>query len=283
MALCGEYPTSAVCRALGVARSSVYYRRREPDDAALKAKLTELAGQWPTYGYRRLTAQLAREGMAASAKRVRRLMHELGLVQKPQRGCRTTNSVHGLPRYRNLVRDLVVERPDQVWVADITYVRLRHESVYLAVVMDVFTRNVRGWHLGRTLDAGLTISALEMALAGRRPEIHHSDQGVQYADARYTRLLDGVAISMSAVGRPTENGHAERLIRTIKEEEVSLSEYDGYADARNQIGRFLDEVYRHKRIHSALEYSTPAEFEQRWNELHMTGIPNNNNTKTVQL
>ena len=283
MELCREYPTSAVSRALGVARSSVYYRRREPDETALKAALAELAGRWPTYGYRRLTVELCRAGMPINGKRVRRLMHELGLVRSMSRGRRTTNSAHSLPRYPNLVRDLDVGRPDQVWVADITYVALRSECLYLAIVMDVFTRTVRGWHLGRTLDAGLTIAALEMALSDRRPEIHHSDQGVQYADRAYTRLLHGVAISMAAVGRPTQNGYAERLIRTIKEEEVALSDYDGYADARIQIGRFLDEVYRHKRIHSALQYLTPAEFEHRWHEQHASELPNNNRGKSVQL
>ena len=283
MELCGEYPVSAVCRALGVARSSVYYRRRESEETALKTALAELAGRWPTYGYRRLTVELRRAGMPVNGKRVRRLMHELGLVRSTCRGRRTTNSAHGLPRYPNLVRDLEVDRPDQVWVADITYVALRKERVYLAIVMDMFTRTVRGWHLGRTLDAGLTIAALEMALSDRRPETHHSDQGVQYADRAYTGLLDGVAISMAGVGRPTENGYAERLIRTVKEEEVALSDYDGYAEARIQIGRFLDDVYRHKRIHSALGYLTPAEFEHNWHEQNASDLPKNEHGKSVQL
>ena len=158
-------------------------------------------------------------------------------------------------------------RPDQVWVAEITYVRLREDFVYVAVVMDVFTRRVRGWELGRGLDEGLTLAALKRAMRnGRRPEVHHSDQGVQYAATAYTDLLAGrvVAISMAAVGKPEENGFAERLMRTIREEEVDLSEYRDFADAYGQLGRFLDDVYNRKRIHSSLGYLTPAEFDQQW-------------------
>jgi putative transposase len=160
-----------------------------------------------------------------------------------------------------------VTHPDQVWVADITYVRLREEFVYLAVVMDVFTRRVRGWELGRNLDQGLTLAALRRAMrGGRRPEVHHSDQGVQYAATADTDLLAGrgVAISMAAVGQPEENGFAERLMRTIREEEIDLTEYRDFADAYGQLGRFVNDVYNRKRIHSSLGYLTPAEFEQQW-------------------
>jgi len=211
---------------------------------------------------------LRREGWSVNGKRVRRLMAEMGLQGKaPVRRRRTTDSRHDFPRYPNLVERLEVTRPDQVWVADITYVRLQEEFVYLAVLMDVFTRRVRGWELGRSLDQGLTLSALRRAMRrGRRPEIHHSDQGVQYAATVYTDLLAGrgVAISMAAVGKPEENGFAERLMRTIREEEVDLSEYRDFADAYGQLGRFLDDVYNRKRIHSSLGYLTPAEFEQQW-------------------
>ena len=285
MELCREYPVAAVCRTLGVARSSQYYRKRRDNDTPLKTMLVTLAGRWPTYGYRRLTIELRRAGMQVNGKRVRRLMRELGLVQHSATGhVRTTNSTHALPRYPNLIRDLTVSRPDQVWVADITYISLRSECVYLAIIMDVFTRAVRGWHLGRTLDAGLTIAALDMALGShRRPDIHHSDQGVQYADARYIQMLSDVQISMAAVGQPTENGYAERLIRTIKEEEVALSDYDGYHDAYRQVGRFLTDVYRNKRIHSALGYLTPAEFERAWKQQNNERLPNNNDKKSVQI
>jgi transposase InsO family protein len=164
------------------------------------------------------------------------------------------------------VLDLEVIRPDQVWVADITYIRLQQEFVYLAVIMDVFTRSIRGWHLGRGLDQELTLEALKPAMLDRLPEMHHSDQGVQYAATAYVDLLleHGVAISMTDKGEAWQNGYAERLIRTIKEEEVDLSDYQDYNDAYDQIGRFLDDVYIHKRIHSSLGYLTPAEFESQW-------------------
>jgi len=166
------------------------------------------------------------------------------------------------------VKDVEVVRPDQVWVADITYVRLLQEFVYLAVIMDVFTRAIRGWHLSRGLDVGLTLTALDKALQGGTPEIHHSDQGVQYAATDYVNRLQtyNVAISMAKVGEPRENGFAERLMRTIKEEEVDLSEYLDFADALRQIGRFLEAVYNRKRIHSSLGYLTPEEFEQHWQQ-----------------
>ena len=222
---------------------------------------------------------LRREGWSVNGKRVRRLMAEMGLKGKsPVRRRRTTDSRHDFPRYPNLVEHLEVTRRDQVWVAEITYVRLREEFVYLAVIMDVFTRCVRGWELGRSLDGGLTLRALERALRGRRPEVHHSDQGVQYAAAAYVGRLAGVgaAIGMAAVGAPEENGYAERLMRATKEEEeVDLSEYEGFADARRQLGRFLDAVYNRKRIHSSLGYLTPSEFEQQWlkEQSNATALP----------
>lgn len=229
--------------------------------------MQRLAGAWPTYGYRRLTAMLRREGRAVNAKRVRRIMAALGIAgQVPAKRVRTTDSDHPFPRYPNRVAGLAVERPEQVWVADITYVRVRTEFVYLAVLMDVFTRGIRGWALGRSLDGSLTRAALARALRRGVPAIHHSDQGVQYAATAYVAELTGrgVAVSMAAVGEPRENGYAERLMRTIKEEEVALTEYHDFADAKRQLGRFLDAVYNRKRIHSSLGYLTPAEFEQQW-------------------
>lgn len=263
------YAARLVCALLAFPRCQVYRPAAAPpdEDADLRTALQRLAGEWPTYGYRRLTAMLRREGWAVNSKRVRRLMIALGIHgQRPLRRTRTTDSNHAFPRFPNLVEGLEVVRPEQVWVGDITYIRLRRDVVYLAVLMDVFTRLIRGWHLGRSLDGALTRAALERALAQRRPEIHHSDQGVQYAATDYVdRLLQvGARVSMAAVGEPRENGYAERLMRTIKEEEVELSEYCDYADACRQLGRFLDAVYNVKRIHSALGYLTPAEFEQQW-------------------
>jgi putative transposase len=267
MALRKDYPANMVCEALALPRSSFYYQPQQADDEALCAAILQVVGDWPTYGYRRVTAMLRRAGWVVNRKRVQRLLREMGLqVPRKAQKRRTTNSQHAFPRYPNLVQDLSIVRPDQVWVADITYIRLRREWVYLAVLMDVFTRAVRGWHLARSLEGELTLIALRRALADRLPEIHHSDQGVQYAATDYVQLLaqHGVLMSMAAVGKPEENGFAERLIRTIKEEEVDLSDYHDYADAYRHIGRFLDEVYMHKRIHSSLGYLTPVEFEGQW-------------------
>ena len=269
MKLAGSYPIRLLCQLLDVPRSSVYYRPQPvPDaEAIFKAALLDLAGEWPTYGYRRLTAMMLRLGWPVNGKRVRRWMDELGINgAPPSRRRRTTNSQHAFPRYPNLLENLEVSRPDQVWVADITYIRLRRDFVYLAVLMDVFTRSLRGWHLGRDLDQNLTLAALERALAVAVPAIHHSDQGVQYAATAYVQRLHqlGVRLSMAAVGQAQENGYAERLIRTIKEEEVYLADYQDFADARRQMTRFLDDVYNVKRIHSALGYLTPREFEDQW-------------------
>jgi putative transposase len=277
MKLAKDYPIRLVCRLLDVPRSTLYYAALPvPDDEAmLKTVLLDLAGQWPTYGYRRLTAMMRRLGWTVNGKRVRRWMEEIGLTgAPPKRTTRTTNSKHAFPRYDNLVKDLEITMPDQVWVADITYIRLHREFVYLAVLMDVFTRCLRGWHLGRSLDQGLTFAALERALLAATPQIHHSDQGVQYAATAYVQRLQklNITLSMAAIGEPRENGYAERLMRTIKEEEVDLSEYHDFADAHRQIRRFLDDVYNIKRIHSALGYLTPLEFEQQWRREHSPSV-----------
>lgn len=265
--LAQQYPVRLVCRTLGYAPSSYYYQGQPWDESELRAALQQLAGEWPTYGRPRLTKMLQRQGWEVNHKRVGRLMQQMGLVAlRRARHPRTTNSEHPYPRWPNLVEQLEVVRPDQVWCADITYVKLRQVFVYLAVIMDVFTRSIRGWHLGRNLDGDLTLIALQRALQTHTPEIHHSDQGVQYAQEAYIELLHsvGTRISMAAVGEPRENGYAERLMRTIKEEHVELTEYLDLADAYRQIGRFLDQVYQHKRIHSSLGYLTPAEFESQW-------------------
>ena len=271
LSLRDHYPMSRLCEVLDLPRSSAYYGPKPGEDREILEALVKVAGEWPTYGYRRLTKQLQREGHVVNSKLVRRLMHELGIVGKaPERKPRTTDSGHAFPRYPNLVEGLEVTRPDEVWVADITYIRLRKEFVYLAVLMDVHTRCIRGWHLGRGLDQELTLVALRRALEGGCPEIHHSDQGVQYAATAYVELLTSreVQVSMASVGEPEENGYAERLMRTIKEEEVDLSEYEDFGDALRGLGRFLDEVYNRKRIHSSLGYLTPAEYESLWREKH---------------
>lgn len=269
-----DWPLSRLCAAFGVARSSVYYapvpttEGEVQKQTAVRAAVLKIAGEWPTYGYRRITAQLRREGQVVNSKYVRRLMHEMGLAAKPRpRKKRTTNSDHDFPRFPNRVKGLSVTKPNQVWVADITYIALRQEFVYLAVLMDVFTRSIRGWNLSRHLDTHLTLTALKRALADGKPAIHHSDQGVQYAATDYVQTLQAatILVSMASVGCPEENGYAERLMRTIKEEEVALNEYNSYEDVNCRIGRFLNDVYQIKRIHSSLGYLTPAEFEQTWN------------------
>jgi putative transposase len=262
-----DYSMRLLCETLDVHRCNLYHQPRPDEDQPVKDALRELAGAWPTYGYRRLTVMLRRQGLQVNAKRVRRLMHELGICgEAPKRKPRTTDSNHAYPRFPNLVEGLETKHPDQVWVADITYIRLRKEFVYLSVIMDVFTRCIRGWHLGRSLEQELTLTALERAFERGCPEIHHSDQGVQYAATAYVEMLKAreVKISMASVGEPEENGYAERLMRTIKEEEVDLSEYEDFRDAMRGLGRFLDDVYNRKRIHSSLGYLTPAEFEQQW-------------------
>ena len=264
---------ASLCRVLDLPRSTYSHGASAPDDAGLREAITAVLGEHPTYGSRRVTVQLRRapHHRRVNRKRVQRVMRAMGVQRKvKRRQTRTTDSAHPYPRYPHRVKDLVVRYPDQVWVADITYIRLRYEFVYLAVVMDVFTRAIRGWRLGRTLDQELTLTALRRALDDHVPTIHHSDQGVQYAAIAYTDLLTAhhVAISMAAVGAPEENPFAERVIRTIKEEEVDLSEYHDYADAYDQIGRFIDDVYHTKRIHSALGYLTPAEFEAAWRQAH---------------
>jgi putative transposase len=262
-----DYSIRLLCETLDVHRCDLDHQPRPDEDRQVQEALSEWAGAWPTSGDRRLRVRLRRAGLRVDQKRVRRLRHAPGICgAAPRRTPRTTDSGHSDPRSPDLVVGLEAKRPDQVWVADITYIRLRKEFIYLSVIMDVFTRCIRGWHLGRSLEQELTITALERALGRGAPGIHHSDQGVQYAATAYVELLRsrGVAISMANVGVPEENGYAERLMRTIKEEEVDLTEYEDLPDAWRQLGRFLDQVYNTKRIHSALGYLTPSEFEQQW-------------------
>ena len=259
----------AACQVTGLAHSTYYYQSQCTEESRLVADLEQEAGRFPLYGSRRLTHQLRRSPYhyRINRKRIQRLMRQKDLLRPVKRKrCRTTDSQHPYPRYPNLVKELEVVRPEQVWVCDMTYVRLGNGFVYLAVIMDVFTRAIRGWSLSRALDTNLTLAALQSALTLGLPEIHHSDQGVQYAAQDYVALLNQsqVQISMAAQGKPEQNGYAERLMRTIKEEEVDLSDYNDFADAYRQIGRFIEDVYLTKRIHSALGYLTPVEFEAAW-------------------
>jgi putative transposase len=266
--LSSSFPVEMLCRLVDLRRRSYYYRATDCAAATLQAHIRHVTGQFPTYGVRRVTAQVRREfQIQVNHKRMARVMREMGLNRKKRRKKRkTTQSQHEFPRYPNLLKDVPVERPDQVWVCDITYIHLARGDVYLAVIMDLFTRCIRGWYLSRSLGQALTLTALERALQTGCPEIHHSDQGVQYASPKYVQVLEThqIQISMAEVGEATQNAHAERLMRTIKEEEVNLSEYRDFYEARRRIGAFLDDVYQHKRIHSALGYLTPVEYEAQW-------------------
>lgn len=265
-----KFPVRMVCDFLDLAASSYYYQSKgNAANQQLEADLKLVAGQHPVYGTRRLTHQLRRKpyGYTVNRKRIQRLARVMDLLRpQKRRKTRTTNSEHLYPRYQNLVKDLEITQPDMVWCSDITYIRLKNGFIYLAIILDVFTRSVRGWSLSYSLDQQLTLEALRMALQKGSPLIHHSDQGVQYAAYVYVNLLKdhGVQISMATVGKAEENGYAERLMRTIKEEEVDLSEYRDFADANHQIGIFIQDVYMTKRIHSSLGYLTPAEFEDAY-------------------
>ena len=264
-----EYPLSVICDVLNMGRSTYYYKRVDQDESDLEEAIETVTGKYTKYGTRRVSQELRRAPyqMVVNRKRIQRKMRENGqLVPQKRQNRYTTNSNHPYPRYPNLVKDLEITHPDQVWVSDITYIRLMNGFVYLAIIMDVFTRTIRGWFLMRTLDQELTLTALREAMKSGIPEIHHSDQGVQYAAYAYTDLLKahGIQISMAAVGKAEENGYAERVIRTIKEEEVYLAEYLDFNDACQQIGQFIEDVYNYKRIHSSLGYLTPAEFERAY-------------------
>jgi transposase InsO family protein len=265
-----------LCSALGISRAT-FYRQRDtetkpdPEEMVLRDQIQRIALEWPSYGYRRITAELARRGHLANHKRVLRLMREDNLLcLRYARGfILTTDSRHGFPIYPNLAAELELTGLNQLWVSDITYIRLLREFVYLAVILDAFSRRVIGWALSDRIDAELTLEALRMAIAARAPLpkglIHHSDRGVQYAATDYTQtLLDHqIRISMSRKGNPYDNAQCERFMKTLKYEEVYLSEYENQSDARLRIGRFLEETYNERRLHSALGYLPPNEFEER--------------------
>lgn len=273
-----QAPIELACELVDLPRSTYYYRSRKIEESQLVADMSGVVGQYPRYGSRRVAQQLRRApyGHRINRKRAQRIMRQRGWLHPVRRkGYRTTNSNHAYPRYTNLVKELEVVSPDQVWVSDVTYIRLGQGYVFLAIVLDVFTRSVRGWQLSTACDTELTLAALRMGLADRVPEIHHSDQGGTYAAHAYIDELRKyqIQISMAAVGKAEENGYAERLMRTIKEEEVDLSDYRDFADAREQIRQFIQNVYNQKRIHSSLGYLTPAEFEAAWLSRPEAGSP----------
>jgi len=258
-----------------VPRSSFY--RFSPDDTRsadrdmpLRDAIQRIALEWPCYGRPRITEELRRQGWTVNPKRVYRLMREDNLLcVRKRKFVVTTDSNHNRRIYPNLARELVLTGVNQLWIADLTYIRLREEFVFLAAILDAFSRRVIGWALDCTLDDELTLTALRMALAQRAPLpglVHHSDRGSQYASGDYIGLLEmnQIRVSMSRKANPWDNAACESFMKTLKYEEVYRNEYRDLAEARASIGEFLERVYNQKRLHSSLGYVPPAEFEAQW-------------------
>lgn len=272
---------SNAARLLNINRVGYYkwLQKNNPDpevigyEMEIKDQMQKIAVEFPRYGYRRMTIELHNRGYPVNHKRVLRLMQEDNLLcVKKHFKPLTTDSNHNHKVYPNLIREFKITRPDQVWASDITYIQLTDEFVYLAVMLDLFTRRCIGWKLERHIDTQLTLTALDQAITQRwNPDIkgliHHSDQGVQYASNLYVDHLKehNVQISMSRKGNPYDNAFVESFIKTLKYEEVYLNEYETFSDALENIGRFIDDVYNKKRLHSSLGYKSPEAFEQEVN------------------
>lgn len=259
---------------MGLARSTYYYRCRQvsmegkKEEADLRDRIEQIVVEFARYGYRRVTYQLRREGWEVNHKRVARIMREQSLqCQVKRRWVKTTDSDHGYRIYPNLLKGLDIRQRNQVWVADITYIRILTGFLYLAVILDLFSRRVIGWALSEQIDAELTLAGLRMALGERgavKGCIHHSDRGVQYACHAYVEELQaaGMRIRMARKGNPYDNAAAESFMKTLKYEEVYLWDYQSLEDVKRRVPYFLQQVYNQKRLHSALGYVTPEEFEQ---------------------
>jgi putative transposase len=270
--MAGTLSVRAMCRLAGVSRAG-FYRYLEAgagqaDDCELREAVEQVALVWPAYGSRRITAELRRRGWTVNRKRVQRIMREGGLLclRQPTSWLATTDSKHNLPVFPNLAAGLEVTRMNQLWVADITYIRLRQEFVFLAAILDAFSRRVIGWGLERHMEAALCLTALKKAVQQRSVSqelIHHSDRGTQYCSNEYVETLarHGIRGSMSRKGNPYDNAVVERFWRTLKYEQVYRNEYATLEQARRDIGPFMDRIYNGERLHSALDYRTPVEFE----------------------
>lgn len=270
-----EHPDLSIfslCELLDVSRSWYYERDDQADldaeDIALRDEIERIILEFSGYGYRRVTRELARRDWHVNHKRVLRIMREEALLCQIKKRfvMATTNSRHGFPVYPNVLADVTLSAPDQAWVADFTYIRLRSAFVYLACMLDAYSRRCVGWHLSREMNTQMTSRALQQAIRERHPQpglIHHSDRGVQYASHEYIEQLQniGAQISMSAVGNPYDNAKAESFFKTLKQEEVYLKEYNSFADAEQNLTIFIKKVYNEKRLHSSLGYLPPAEFE----------------------
>ena len=264
---------SKACQIAGLPSSTFYYKpdkqhrkRRDDEDEKLRQQIERIHEEFPGYGYRRVTPELKRRGQKVNKKRVRRVMKKFGLRPIAWRTfVRTTDSRHALPVYPNLAKNRQVRAVNQVWVADITYIRIRSSFVYLAAILDLYSRRVVGWAISKRIDTELCVTALRMALETRRARgcIHHSDRGVQYASAAYVALLrqHGLQISMSAKGNPYDNAFMESFYKTLKYEEVHLSNYETYEDVIERLPFFIEQVYNRKRLHSSIGYLPPTEFE----------------------
>ena len=258
--------------AVGLSRSTIWRQLRKPsttrnEELELRSQIQTIALEMRTYGYRPITTELHRRGVKVNRKRVLRLLREDNLLCLRKRAfVRTTDSRHNLTVYPNLTRNLVLSNINQLWVADITYIRLLRDFIYLAVLLDAFSRRCIGWAISRHIDTQLTLAALQMALHTRTIKpglIHHSDQGVQYAATAYVALLqeNKIEISMSRTGNPYDNAKAERFMRTLKYEEIYMNDYETLAEVRASIEHFIEAVYNRKRLHSAIGYRPPAQFE----------------------
>lgn len=268
-----EVAVRRLCELHGVSRSWFYAQQdgaKKDADQALSEEIEAVVIEFQGYGYRRVTRELARRGRPVNHKRVLRVMRERKLLCRPKRRYRaTTDSRHSETRFPNLLPQVTPVQPDQVWQADLTYVRVQQGFVYLACVLDSFTREIVGWSLSRFLDAELPLAALNNALSARCPApglLHHSDQGVQYASRVYVNRLRAVGItpSMSRTGNPYDNAKMESFYKTLKAEEVNLQEYVDLDDARQHIDSFIEDLYNTRRLHSSLGYVPPAEFAAQY-------------------